>query len=187
MFVSLPYSWPKPHLKSRRSAGFTLIEIIIVVAIIGTMVAFLGLSLSRDTDRMARLEAKRFHAVVNEVRDEAILVGQNYLLSVNDKSGSYSFSSMLADGGQPAIYEDGLLKLRKVQNGVNMKWQVFEQFEDDDEDEDDSGSNDAVVLISSLGEITPFEASFIGDESAVTVYLDDKGQLAQTTKSSGLF
>lgn len=146
----------------------------------------MGLSLSRDTDRMARLEAKRFHAVVNEVRDEAILAGQNYLLSVNAKSGSYGFRSMLAVASQPAIYEDGLLKPRNVQNGVSMKWQVFEQFEDDDDDEDDAGSNGRVVLISSLGEITPFEASFIGDESAVTVYLDDKGQLAQSTKSSGL-
>ena len=184
MIVSQPHSWPKPHLKSRRLAGFTLIEIIVVVFIIGTMVAFLGMSISRDTDRMARLEAKRFHAVVNEVRDEAILAGQNYLLSVNAKLGSYSFRSMLAEGGQPAIYADGLLKPRKVQNGVSMKWQVFEQFEDDDED--DTGSNGPVVLISSLGEITPFEASFIGDESAVTVYLDDKGRLAQTTKTSGL-
>jgi general secretion pathway protein H len=183
MQILPPYLWPKPHLKSQRSAGFTLIEIIIVVAIIGTMVAFLGMSLSRDTDRMARLEAKRFHAVVNEVRDEAILAGQNYLLSVNDKSGSYSFSRMLADSRQAAIYEDGLLKPRKVQNGVSMKWRVFEQFENDD----DAGSIGPVVLISSLGEITPFEASFIGDESAVTVYLDDRGQLAQTTKSSGVF
>ena len=183
MPVSLPYSWPKPHLQSQRSAGFTLIEIIIVVAIIGIMVAFLGMSLSRDTDRMARLEAKRFHAVVNEVRDEAILAGQNYLLSVNAKSGSYSFSSMLPESGQAAIYEDGLLKRRTVQNGVNMKWDVFEQFADDD----DAASKDPVVLISSLGEITPFEASFIGDESAVTVYLDDKGQLAQKTKTSGSF
>ena len=45
--------------------GFTLIEIIIVVAIIGIVVAFVGVKISRDADRLARLESERFQAIVN--------------------------------------------------------------------------------------------------------------------------
>ena len=56
-----------------KSQGFTLIEIIVVVAIIGIIVAFVVIKISRDTDRLASLEAKRFQALIYEVRDEAII------------------------------------------------------------------------------------------------------------------
>jgi hypothetical protein len=42
------------------------------------------------------------------------------------------------------------------------------------------------VFISSLGEITPFEISFLGAENAILVFLDETGNLAQQTKSSAL-
>lgn len=152
----------------------------VVVAIIGTIVAVMGVAISRDSDRLARLEAKRFHAVVNEVRDEAILGGNHYLLKLDERNHQYLFSGVGPQRGE--IYEDGLLRPRKLEPGVGLKWEVFEQFDNYNED-----NKDPAVLISPLGEITPFEASFVGDENTVIVFLDDQNRLNQRTERTKLF
>jgi type II secretory pathway pseudopilin PulG len=151
-----------------------LIEIIVVVAIIGVMVAFVGVSVSRDSDRLARLEAKRFLAILNEVRDESILAGEAYFLLVDEKNGSYHFAGVNTE--RSTNFDDGLLRKRNVEPNVTLEWQVFEQFEDDN-------SSDPKVLITPLGELTPFEASFEGEESVFTVYLDERNQLAQRSRN----
>ena len=163
---------------SDRSGGFTLIEIIVVVAIIGVMVAFLGLSLSRDTDRLASLEARRFHAIVNEVRDEAILAGRGFLLIVDEDSGSYFFNSVQAN--RQVSFDDGLLQRRNLEPGVTLQWQVFDQI-------DDQNDTPPRVLITPLGEITPFSTSFIGKENTYLVLIDERGNLVLNTEKNRLF
>ena len=158
--------------------GFTLIEIVVVVAIIGIMVALLGISMSRDSDRLARLEAKRFHIIVNEVRDEAILAGEAYLLLLDERGNSYHFAGVRAD--RKTNFDDGLLKRRQVEPGVQLSWEVFSQFEE-------GSDTEPRVLITPLGEITPFEAFFRGDDTVTTVFLNDKGQLARKSKDKGIF
>jgi len=160
-------------MQSIQSRGFTLIEIMVVVAIIGVMVAYLGVSLSRDFDRLATLEAKRFHVIVNEVRDEAILTGEAYLLHVDNKANAFHFSGVRSD--RQINNDDGLLKQRQIEKGVEVDWEVFDQF-------DDNEDNDPKVLISPLGDITPFEASFRGDNNKYFVFVNEDGQLERRTE-----
>lgn len=140
----------------------------VVVVIIAVMSVAISLSFGDTSDRTARLQANRFMAVVNEVRDEAIIAGQDYALVVEEKSQSYSFQAASANGRAPV--GDALFKTRKIDPNVEIKWQVFEVFEDDKETR-------PKVLISSLGEITPFELSFGGKNASFTVFLNDEGQL----------
>ena len=145
-----------------------------MVAIIGTMIAFIGINMSRDTDRLARLESTRFLAVVNEVRDEAILTGESYLLTVDDQAMHYGFQAVR--GGTP---DDGLLRTRRVENGVELDWEVFDQFDGD--------SDDPSVLISPLGEITPFDAWFQGEQNRYHVFVNDENQLAKKVDAARAF
>jgi general secretion pathway protein H len=169
---------------NKNAQGFTLIEIMVVVAIIGTMVALIGVSMTRDTDRLARLESERFHAIVNEVRDESILMGQSFFLEVQAKEGRYAFEGVL--GNQQIGYDDGLLKPRQVEQGVELRWEVYAQFDGEGDDEDDDDKTEGPkVLISPLGEITPFVVSFIGDEVTYEVFIDEESQLARRDKKSG--
>lgn len=160
-----------------RQSGFTLIEIMVVVVIISVMSVAITLSLNGTSDRTARLQANRFIAVVNEVRDEAVIAGQNYALIVEEKSQVYTFEPA-RDNGR-TLLNDVLFKPRQIDSDVKIKWQVFESFDDD---------NDAKpkVLISSLGEITPFEMSFGGKKLSYTVFLNDDGQLQRRDRKGRL-
>jgi len=150
-----------------RYNGFTLIEVMVVVIIIGLMTTFLVVNLSSDLDRLARLESSRFVAVINEVRDEAIIAGENFLLSVDEKSNNYSFQATRED--RSVSSDDGLLKARFIEPELRIKWQVFDDFDDQE--------SRSRVLISPLGEITPFEISFIGEENEYQIFVNDDNQL----------
>ena len=159
----------QPNL-SQPFSGFTLIEIIVTVAIIGIVIAFVGVNISRDTDRLARLEAKRFHVVVNEVRDEAIIAGAYYILTVDVRENTYEFAQQ--GGDADSLRGDTLLQRRGLEPGVKLEWNVFDQITDND-------AVQAQVAISPLGEITPFDLGFKGDEQSYHIFVNDENVLEQ--------
>jgi len=161
--------------------GFTLIEIIIVVAIIGIVVAFVGVKISRDADRLARLESERFQAIVNEVRDEAIIEGATYILEVDDKAFTYMFRVYGQDDGDGL---DDLLAERKVEPGVEIEWDVLEVVDNENKDETDSGE---VVVITPLGEITLFDIAFRGSDLEYHVFINEDYQLERKEEKASRF
>lgn len=165
------------NLKVSRQRGFTLIEIMVVVIIIAVMTLAVAANLGRSNDRSARLETKRFMAVVNEVRDEAVIAGENFLLSMDEKSQSYQFSRTRA-GAQAS--NDKLFKPRTIKDDVKLEWQVLEVFEED-------AQAKPRVLITSLGEITPFEFRIEGDKNEYIVFVNDEGQLERREKPTRYF
>ena len=159
-------------MHNHKSEGFTLIEIMVVVVIIGLMVALLTVNLSRDLDRLARLESDRFMAIVNEVRDEAIIAGESYILTIDDDNSTYKFSGTRTDS---AAETDDLFKQRSLQEGLKLDWEVFEDVETE---------GVANVVITPLGEITPFNARFVGDDSEFHVLVNDENQLERLDAES---
>lgn len=160
--------------RSNIEGGFTLIEIIVVVAIIGTMVAVIGVSMSRDADRLARFEAERFHLIVNEVRDEAILAGADFFLEVDERTNSYVFIRAFARGDESD--DLGLLRRRHLETGVTLRWKILDEINDEEPP--------TRVLISSLGDIAPFRTLFVGDELSFEVYVDNDNRLARRDRES---
>ena len=160
--------------------GFTLIEIMVVVVIIAAMAAFLVSNLSSDADRIARLESEQFIVVINEVRDEAVLSGQAYILSLDESTQQYSFEplNLPTNSQDDANSSDELLNTRTINQQIRVTWDVFEHIDDELE---------PAVFISSLGEITPFNARFGGQDNDYYVFVDDENQLVREVRDARVF
>jgi type II secretion system protein H len=189
--------------KSDKGAlGFTLIELIVVVAIIGIFASFIAAKVSRDSDRIARLEAKRFVALVAEARDESIISGMTLALTVDARNSRYEFFQ-LADGWSE-LQDNPMFKPRSVAKEAELDWQVIEarwasrlqerlneQIEEVNEEisEEQLSEQDKAleklkklsrqsIIISPLGEIDPFELRFNGEDQSYIAHLDTDGEPA---------
>ncbi len=163
----------------------------VVVIIIAVMVSLVGIRVNRDNDRIARLEAKRFITIVNEVRDEAILTGRVFALQFNESERSYQFYKNPSSWTQ--ITEDRLFKPRQLPEGIDMEVTV-EKIENDEEESseneeeslqleeaeesDDTKEAEVVLrdyaLISPVGDMTPFVLTISGDDYRYQLKLNDE-------------
>lgn len=169
-----------------KSSGFTLIEVMVGVAIFAVLSAMVVSSIQSNGDRNAKLEAQRFVAVVNEIRDEAVISGKTFIMDMNEKGGEYGFT---IQGGQEQETTDSLIRSRKLHKSVKLKWEVYEEFNDDDSDEEEEGAgeNEPRVYVTALGELTPFSARFGGENDDFVVTLNDEGVLVIDIKASNFF
>lgn len=71
---------PTPHLRhwARAVAGFTLIEMLVVVVLVAIIAAMVMLSLGRHGARATAMEAEALAALCNHLADAAVLSGQPY-------------------------------------------------------------------------------------------------------------
>ena len=184
----------------QRQRGFTLIEIMVVVVIAAVMVSLVGIRINRDNDRIASLEANRFMAILNEVRDEALLTGRVYALQFNQFERSYQFYTN--PSAWQEIKGDRLFRERKFPEGITFEVDI-EDIKNDDEPESEDAGDAAVsdgeneenagedasgsginlsnyILISPVEELTPFSLVLIGDDYRYQVALNDEQRLALT-------
>jgi len=155
--------------KRRQQLGFTLIEIMVVVIIVGvvTSVAVLSLGSVRD-DRELRTEASRFAALAAVALDDAAMQGREF--GVEILSAGYRFVEYDALTAQWAeVPGDETLRLRSLPDGIE-----FELYLEDKQillDDDPAAFDEAEgremraaseiysphLLIYSSGDTSPFE------------------------------
>ncbi len=160
---------PGKHML-RRHSGFTLIEMMVVLLIMGIIVSTVVLSINTDNiEEHMEIEMRRIHALLNLARDEAVLQGQEIAFVVEDNK--YLFEVLAEDGWTP-ITDDRVFRERKVVIGTELALVVDDieinlgskRSEDETPPTNDYGENAQTekdkrprVYILSSGEIMPFE------------------------------
>ena len=156
----------KPRLVSN-ARGFTLLEVLVVVFIIGLVVTFAGLSIKQSASRELSTEANRLHELLRLASEEAVLNGQELALQLGTQS--YRFLRLDGDGWQ-SVEEDRVLRERPFPPGVQIKLRlegVLVNLEDE--------SHPARILLLSSGELTPFELIMENGEGSQVILRGDIG------------
>ena len=105
----------RPVSVSGRSAGFTLLELMVVLVLIGIIISFAVLSLGGDKiSELMEQETRRLATLLELAADEAVLRGEE--LAVNFTDDGYEFLLLQEDAGWQSSGEDGLLS-RTAQGG----------------------------------------------------------------------
>lgn len=139
--------------------GFTLIEIMVVLVIIGVVVTFVTLSIGADPQSKAlETEARRLLSLVELASEESVLRSNELALKFTESS--YEFFT-LENGQWQAVEDDPQYRKRDLPKGMSMKLTLEEA-----PSIDLTGDKDKIqpqVFLLSSGEMTPFTLEFHGD------------------------
>ena len=169
----------RPPFRST-ARGFTLIEIMVVVLIIGVMSAGLLLSVSlTGRDRELEKEGDRLLALINYAREQAELQTREYGIIFQDDH--YQFVSY--DVHRQVwrdVFEDDALELRRLPYGLNVKLKV-ETRPVVLKKPTDAKDKTPQVMIFSSGDLTQFEVTLEreGGIRSITINQDDKGKVVE--------
>ena len=140
-----------PRSLHRRAGGFTLLELLVVLVIVGIVVTFAFLSLGAEgRGEELRRETRRL-ATLLELAGEQAVVGARELAVAFEPDG-YRFL-VLANGAWQPLAGDELLRPRSLPPGLRLRVEV-----DDSPFERRDAAAEAAprVFLLSSGEITPF-------------------------------
>ncbi len=147
------------------SRGFTLLELLVVVAIIGIFVGAAALSIGIvGNDREVEQEAFRLKSLLDLVREEALMQSRD--IGVLFSESAYRF--FIYDYERLAWLEptgDRLLAEHELRDQLSLTLMVEDReiVLDDDFDADGLDEPQPQVLMFSSGEMTPFEAAVFRD------------------------
>ena len=133
------------------SKGFTLLEILAVMVIIGIMLTFVTLSTGSDqrAEQMER-EAQRLAALLQLASEEAVMRSEQLALRV----GETGYEFMIMENDQwTALADDRPLRPRELPAGIELRLELQENQPPELIAED---SEQPQVFILSSGEMTPF-------------------------------
>lgn len=175
----------------RREAGFTLIEILIVVVIIAVVAAGIMLSVNlTGRDRDLQREGDRLLTLINYAREQAELQTREYGLQFTDDGYQFLVYDQQR-GVWGDVAEDDALDPRKLPGGLDVKLRVEARdvvlgHPDNSKDKaslDDKSSKDRTpqVMIFSDGDLSSFAARLERDNGlrSITVTQDDSGAVIE--------
>jgi general secretion pathway protein H len=150
-------------LRRARSHGFTLLEILVVIVIIGVMVSMATLSIGvLGADREVKEEAERFWAVLRQAREEAELQAIDVAIFVGQTDYEFLRFDTRRNEWTP-IVEDKLYAQRTLPEGLRFRlWLenreiVLKPGLPDRSKKDESQKWPPQITVLSSGDVVPFE------------------------------
>ncbi len=163
---------------SGAACGFTLIEILVVVVIIGVITAGILLSVNiTGRDRELERESDRLLALFNYTREQAELQTREYGVMFQDDG--YEFLTYDARRATwRSVFEDDALTARRLPDGLGFKLTVEARPVVLNRPKDAKDKTPQVMIFSN-GDLTTFAATLEreGGMRSVTLTEDTKGQV----------
>lgn len=163
------------------SKGFTLLELIVVIFIIGITLTFAALSINnRDQEQRAEQEAQSLAARLDLAAQESVLQSKELALELTEEGSGYQFLVLEAEGWRVLDADQDALRPRSLPGGMRLEMtlegeeiQFTETSAKDADDIDKNPEEDLerggdevtpprIYLLSS-GELTPFTATLHTD------------------------
>lgn len=146
--------------------GFTLIEILVVLVIIGIMVGLVSVRMMPDNDRVVHNEAQRLALLLEQARDQAVASGEPIAFSV--EAGRYRFWALDAENQWVPRSGDELLQDRPLPSGVQLAALQVNQA---------SLAADARLLFLPSGGNAPFTADLVLNAAHARIRGDSLGRV----------
>lgn len=178
------HSAPVRPTRPCRGSGFTLIEILVVVVIMGIISAIVVLGLGTlGDDRELRNEARRMTALIEMTLDEATLQGRDFGLELMQSGYRFVEFDPLTEQWSEVIGDD-LMRPRSLAEGTEFDLFLEDkrvllkidsaETENGDDDDDAGNLNDDYlphVLVLSSGDITPFVLEIFRNSDRASIQL----------------
>lgn len=164
------------HAAARPRAGFTLLELVVVLLLVGIILGLATITITaRPADNVLKEEATRLHELTQLAAENAIIYGDVIGMLVGPRE--YGFVVATEAGWQPL--PDDVFRPRTLSDAFILELYgegladadntlpVNAEDEDDASDDDDEPLNPQIVFLGT-GEATPFETVLAHDDTDIT-------------------
>ncbi|MDX1303979.1 type II secretion system minor pseudopilin GspH [Photobacterium sp.] len=177
---------------NKRAAGFTLIEILLVLVLLATSAVAVIMTLPESKEDKVKEEAARFHHLVQLLGEDALLNGVDYGIRI--ERHRYQFLELTSKDWQP-IAESRFFTAIEVGDDIDLRvemggysWQDKDRlfnpgslFDEDlfAEQTDKDKIKPPQIVVMASGEYTPFTLAFEvdGENLFWRIQADELGQL----------
>jgi general secretion pathway protein H len=155
---------------NRQQSGFTLIEVVVVIAIIGFVLTIATISIGNPQVKRMKQSSERFTALIQLAKEQAIFNSQEYALSVWESG--YAFYT-LDQQGWVLVTDDRIFRDRTLPDGIEHKLyldgiKVVLSREDKKKPQ---------IFITSDGEVSPFRLDITDlEEWTYQINFDELGE-----------
>lgn len=177
--------------------GFTLVELILVILLIGLSVSFVTLRLAPASSTKVEFEARQFATLVGLMEEESIITGQPIAVIFDEDNRGYRFLKLGAGYWEP-VEKDDILRPRPLAAPVELKVlkasgkDLIKAGKADDNESGDSKEkkkkreryDDKRMIVVDLSGITSsFEIEFYSRDAKFSVAPDEQGLVQVAEKN----